>query len=49
MTIKRSGGSWVIQGNNSGSCDGYRCGEKTKITVDNYYTVNDNNFWHDRR
>ncbi|PMJ60300.1 aerolysin family beta-barrel pore-forming toxin, partial [Vibrio splendidus] len=47
MTIKRSGDSWVIQGNNSGSCDGYRCNEKTKITVDNFtYTVNDNNFWH---
>lgn len=47
MTINRSGNSWVIQGNNSGSCDGYRCNEKTKITVDNFtYTVNDNNFWH---
>ena len=47
MTINRSGDSWVIQGNNSGSCDGYRCNEKTKITVDNFtYTVNDNNFWH---
>ena len=47
MTIKRSGDSWVIQGNNGGSCSGYRCGEKTKITVDNFaYTVNDDNFWH---
>ncbi|CAK1748223.1 Aerolysin [Vibrio crassostreae] len=47
MTINRSGDSWVIQGNNGGSCSGYRCGEKTKITVDNFaYTVNDDNFWH---
>ncbi|MFA0524029.1 aerolysin family beta-barrel pore-forming toxin [Vibrio sp. 10N.222.52.C3] len=47
MTIKRSGNSWVIQGNNNGSCSGYRCDEKTKITVDNFaYTVNDDNFWH---
>ncbi len=47
MTINRSGDRWVIQGNNNGSCSGYRCGEKTKIIVDNFtYTVNDDNFWH---
>lgn len=47
MTVNRSGDSWVIQGNKDGSCSGYRCDEKTKITVDNFaYTVKDNNFWH---
>ncbi|MCR9943106.1 aerolysin family beta-barrel pore-forming toxin [Vibrio owensii] len=47
MKVDRVGDRWVIQGNNSGSCSGYRCGEKTKITVDNFtYTLNDKNFWH---
>ncbi|UTZ37629.1 aerolysin family beta-barrel pore-forming toxin [Vibrio campbellii] len=47
MKIDRVGDGWVIQGNNSGSCSGYRCGEKTKITVNNFaYTLNDKNFWH---
>ncbi|MHA2707350.1 aerolysin family beta-barrel pore-forming toxin [Vibrio owensii] len=47
MKVDRVGDLWVIQGNNSGSCSGYRCGEKTKITVDNFtYTLNDKNFWH---
>ncbi|MEF1303271.1 aerolysin family beta-barrel pore-forming toxin, partial [Vibrio owensii] len=45
MKVDRVGDRWVIQGNNSGSCSGYRCGEKTKITVDNFtYTLNDKNF-----
>lgn len=47
MDVRREGDSWVIQGNNGGSCDGYRCDEKTKITVDNFaYTLNDSDFWH---
>lgn len=47
MKVDRVGDRWVIQGNNSGSCSGYRCGEKTKITIDNFtYTLNDKNFWH---
>ena len=47
MKIDRVGDGWVIQGNNSGSCSGYRCDEKTKITVNNFaYTLNDKNFWH---
>lgn len=32
MTINRSGGLWVIQVNNNGSCSGYRCNEKTKTS-----------------
>ncbi len=47
MDIKRSGNGWVIQGNNSGSCDGYRCGEKTKFIVNNFtYTLDGDNFEH---
>ena len=47
MVINRSGDRWIIQGNNNGSCNGYRCGEKTQIIVDNFtYTVNDDNFSH---
>ncbi|MDN3608680.1 aerolysin family beta-barrel pore-forming toxin [Vibrio ostreicida] len=47
MDIRREGSAWIIQGNNHGSCDGYRCDEKTKITVDNFaYTLNNKDFWH---
>ncbi|MCP4954553.1 MAG: aerolysin family beta-barrel pore-forming toxin, partial [Photobacterium aquimaris] len=47
MVINRSGDRWIIQGNNNGPCNGYRCGEKTQIIVDNFtYTVNDDNFSH---
>ncbi len=47
MVINRSDNRWVIQGNNNGSCSGYRCGDKTKFIVDNFtYTVNDDNFSH---
>ena len=48
MKVRRtSGDKWTIQGDNSGSCSGYRCDEKTKITVDNFaYTLNDGDFWH---
>lgn len=47
MTVKHSGDRWVIQGNNNGSCSGYRCNEKTKIFVDNFsYTLNDSSFSH---
>ncbi|WP_104048850.1 aerolysin family beta-barrel pore-forming toxin [Vibrio jasicida] len=47
MKVDRVGDSWVIQGNNNGSCSGYRCGEKSKITVNNFtYTLNDKDFWH---
>jgi len=47
MDVTRSGDQWFIQGNNNGSCSGYRCGEKTKITINNFaYTVDDGNFSH---
>lgn len=47
MDIRREGEGWVIQGNNKGTCNGYRCNEKTKITVDNFaYTLNKDDFWH---
>ncbi|MFA0036569.1 aerolysin family beta-barrel pore-forming toxin [Vibrio chagasii] len=47
MVVNRSGDRWIIQGNNNGSCGGYRCDEKTQIIVDNFtYTVNDDNFSH---
>lgn len=47
MVVERKGDGWLIQGNNSGSCSGYRCDEKTKITVNNFaYTLNDKDFWH---
>jgi hypothetical protein len=47
MTVQQMGDAWVIQGNNDGDCDGYRCGEKTKITIDNFkYTLNPGEFKH---
>ncbi|MFY2510152.1 aerolysin family beta-barrel pore-forming toxin [Vibrio pectenicida] len=47
MDIRRECESWVIQGNSDGTCNGYRCDEKTKITIGNFaYTLNNNNFWH---
>ncbi|WP_337969457.1 aerolysin family beta-barrel pore-forming toxin [Vibrio pectenicida] len=47
MDVRREGDGWVIQGNQDGSCDGYKCDKKTKITVDNFaYTLNDSDFWH---
>ncbi|EDP59921.1 aerolysin family beta-barrel pore-forming toxin [Vibrio sp. AND4] len=47
MGIKSVGDTWEIQGNSTDSCSGYRCDEKTKITVSNFaYTVNDKKFWH---
>ena len=47
MLIDRVGDSWVIQGNDRGSCSGYRCEEKSKITVNNFaYIIDDKSFWH---
>ena len=47
MVIYRTGDQWLIQGNNDGSCSGYRCNEKTQIIVDNFaYNAIDNKFWH---
>ena len=36
-------GRWRIRGNNDGSCSGYRCDEKTIITLDEFEYVMDNN------
>lgn len=45
MNVTRSGGEVVIQGNNSGGCDGYRCGDKSKITISNFnYTLDSDYF-----
>ncbi|WP_152829052.1 aerolysin family beta-barrel pore-forming toxin [Shewanella sp. YLB-07] len=47
MDIVREGDSWRIQGNNQGSCSGYRCGEKTSIRVSNFaYTLDHTGFSH---
>ncbi|QUM81824.1 aerolysin family beta-barrel pore-forming toxin [Moritella sp. 5] len=47
MDVHREGDSWRIQGNNQGSCGGYRCGEKTSIKVDNFaYTLDEAGFSH---
>ncbi|OOF25346.1 aerolysin family beta-barrel pore-forming toxin [Salinivibrio sp. IB872] len=47
MNVWRSGDQWLIRGNNDGGCDGYRCGDKTTIKVDNFaYNLNDSDFWH---
>ncbi|KKD61851.1 aerolysin [Grimontia sp. AD028] len=47
MSVRQEGDKWVIQGNNRGSCDGYRCDEKTAIKVSNFnYTLNSDDFWH---
>lgn len=47
MNIQHIGDDWVIQGNDIGTCTGYRCDEKTKITVNNFaYRLNDDSFWH---
>lgn len=45
MTIQESAGTIVFKGNGSGSCDGYRCGDKTKITLSNFhYELNGDSF-----
>ena len=41
MEVTKSGSGWTIQGYNGGSCSGYRCGEKTAITVSNFEYVMD--------
>ncbi|WP_114783852.1 aerolysin family beta-barrel pore-forming toxin [Vibrio tetraodonis] len=47
MDVRREGDGWVIQGNKDGSCDGYRCDEKSKITINNFaYTLNNSDFSH---
>jgi hypothetical protein len=47
MTVEQWGDKWIIQGNNNGDCSGYRCGDKTRITIDNFkYTLNPGEFWH---
>ncbi|WP_325894194.1 aerolysin family beta-barrel pore-forming toxin [Grimontia sp. NTOU-MAR1] len=47
MSVRKDGDEWVIQGNNRGSCTGYRCDEKTAIRVSNFnYTLNSDDFWH---
>lgn len=46
MDIKLEDNKWILQGNNEGSCSGYRCNEKTKIIVSNFgYTLNPGDFW----
>lgn len=37
----RGGNTYEIKGNNGGSCSGYRCGEKSTITVSNFQYVMD--------
>ncbi|WP_163390189.1 aerolysin family beta-barrel pore-forming toxin [Enterovibrio norvegicus] len=47
MAVRQEGEKWRIQGNNRGSCSGYRCEEKTAITVGNFnYALNSDDFWH---
>ena len=47
MIINRVGDQWIIEGNNNGSCSGYRCDEKTQIIVDNFaFNASDENFTH---
>lgn len=47
MTVEQWGDQWIIQGNNSGDCSGYRCGDKTRIIIDNFdYILNADDFWH---
>ncbi len=47
MDVTRVGDGWLIQGNNDGSCSGYRCGEKTSIKVSNFsYTLEPDSFSH---
>ena len=47
MIINRVGDQWIIEGNNKGSCSGYRCNEKTKIIVDNFaFNMTDKGFTH---
>ncbi|AXB32918.1 aerolysin family beta-barrel pore-forming toxin [Vibrio campbellii] len=47
MVINRRGDQWIIEGNNNGSCSGYRCDEKTQIIVDNFaFNASDENFTH---
>jgi len=42
MEVSKAGSGWKIQGYNGGSCDGYRCDEKSAITVSNFEYVMDN-------
>jgi hypothetical protein len=42
MKVTKTGSGWKIQGYNGGSCDGYRCDEKSAITVSNFQYVMDN-------
>ncbi|WP_276319963.1 aerolysin family beta-barrel pore-forming toxin [Pseudoalteromonas sp. DL-6] len=42
MEVTKTGSGWKIQGYNGGSCDGYRCDEKTAITVSDFEYVMDN-------
>ncbi|NRD74398.1 aerolysin family beta-barrel pore-forming toxin [Shewanella sp. VB17] len=47
MDITREGDGWLIKGNNQGSCDGYRCRDKSTIRVNNFaYTLDENRFSH---
>lgn len=47
MDVTQDGDGWLIRGNNSGGCDGYRCGEKSSIRVSNFaYTLDPESFSH---
>lgn len=47
MDVRKQGDTWVVQGNNDGYCDGYRCDEKTSISVSNFtYILDDGSFSH---
>ena len=47
MVVNRVNGRWEIQGNSDGSCNGDRCDEKTKITIQDFaYHLNPKHFSH---
>lgn len=47
MDVTQISDGWLIQGNNHGSCSGYRCDEKSSIKVDKFsYTVDPGSFHH---
>ncbi|EDP59920.1 aerolysin family beta-barrel pore-forming toxin [Vibrio sp. AND4] len=48
MLVRKTDSHWEIQGNNSGSCTGYRCKQKTKITIKDFaYRLNPKHFSYD--
>lgn len=47
MDVNRDGDDWIIRGNNSGECSGYRCDEKSSIRVGGFeYTLDPGSFSH---